>query len=240
LGLPGQKFRTRIMKVIWEDGQVATNEYRARLADLVEPGSKILHAGCGWDKNKVSEQFKDSCEVIGIDLDSRVETLFHSEFHLASLESVPLPEKTFDVIISEYVFEHLDHPETVLSEFKRLLKPGGKILVLTPNAYSYKTLAARLTPQQFHILMGRHRYGRGHEADMYPTVFRCNVEKTFRTIAKRVGLDVSDVRFMTNGPTWFAKLPGVFELFHVFHLGIRRWNVARQLRCAVMVELKHQ
>jgi ubiquinone/menaquinone biosynthesis C-methylase UbiE len=224
----------------WDDGQVATNEYRARLAELVEPGMKILHAGCGWDKNQISGQFKNNCTVIGIDLDPRVETLFHSEFYLASLDSVPLPANTFDVIISEYVFEHLSDPDAALAEFKRLLKPSGTIVILTPNAYSYKTLAARMTPQSFHVLMGRHRYGRGHEADMYPTLFRCNVENKFRKIAGRVGLKVSAVRFVTNGPTWFAKLPVIFELFHVFHLSIKRWGAARRLRCALMVELKHQ
>jgi ubiquinone/menaquinone biosynthesis C-methylase UbiE len=201
---------------------------------------KILHAGCGWDKNEISRQFKDKCKVIGVDLDARVETLFHSEFHLASLESVPFPANSFDVIISEYVFEHLANPERVLAELKRVLKPSGTILVLTPNFHSYKTLAARLTPHRFHVLMGRHRYGMGHEEDMYPTFFRSNTEAEFREFARRVGLKVSDVRFVTNGPTWFAKMPGLFELFHVLHAGVERWNAIRRLRCALIVELKHQ
>ena len=228
------------MRERWANGQIATNEYRARLAELVKPGMKILHAGCGWDKNEISRQFKEQCTVIGVDLDPRVETLFHSEFHLASLESVPFPAKAFDVIISEYVFEHLGHPERVLAELKRVLKPSGTILVLTPNFHSYKTLAARVTPQKFHVLMGRHRYGTGHEADMYPTLFRCNTEAEFEQLANRVGLKVSEVRFVTNGPTWFAKLPGLFELFHIFHLGIKTWSLGRRLRCALIVELKNQ
>ena len=178
--------------------------------------------------------------VIGVDLDPRVETLFHSEFHLASLETLPFPANTFDVIISEYVFEHLTNPEGVLAELKRVLKASGTILVLTPNYYSYKTFFARVTPQRFHVMMGRHRYGRGHEADMYPTLFRCNTEGQFREFAERVGLRIAEVRFVTNGPTWFAKMPGLFELFHGFHLGVRNWNLARRLRCALIVELKNQ
>lgn len=228
------------MKERWASGQIATNEYRARLAELVKPGMRILHAGCGWDKNDVSRQFKNACTVVGVDLDRRVQALFHSEFHLASLESLPFPAESFDVIFSEYVFEHLTDPERVLRELRRVLKHSGTIVVLTPNYYSYKTLAARLTPQKFHVLMGRHRYGAGHEADMYPTRFRCNTQAQFQESARRAGLRILNLRFVTNGPTWFAKIPGLFELFHAFHLAIMKWDLGRQLRCALIVELKNQ
>jgi len=228
------------MKERWASGQIATNEYRTRLAELVKPGMKILHAGCGWDKNDVSRQFKNECTVVGVDVDPRVQTLFHSEFHLASLESLPFPAESFDVIFSEYVFEHLTDPEGVLAELKRVLKPSGTVVVLTPNYYSYKTLAARVTPQKVHVLMGRHRYGAGHEEDMYPTLFRCNTQAQFRELAGRTGLRILNLHFVTNGPTWFAKIPGLFELFHGFHLGIKKWDLARQLRCALIVELKNQ
>lgn len=228
------------MKERWANGQIATNEYRARLAELVKPGMRILHAGCGWDKNDVSRQFKNVCTVVGVDFDTRVQALYHSEFHLASLESLPFPAESFDVIFSEYVFEHLTDPEGVLAELRRVLKPSGTVVILTPNYYSYKTLAARLTPQAFHVLMGRHRYGAGHEQDMYPTRFLCNTQARFHELAGRAGLRILNLRFVTNGPTWFAKIPGLFELFHCFHLGIKKWDLLRQLRCALIVELKYQ
>jgi ubiquinone/menaquinone biosynthesis C-methylase UbiE len=163
--------------------------------------------------------------------------MFHSEFHLASLESLPFQSETFDAIFSEYVFEHLADPERVLQELKRVLKPSGAILILTPNYYSYKTLAARFTPQNFHVMMGRHRYGSGQEADMYPTLYRCNTRSKFEDLAQRVGLRISDLQFVTNGPTWFQRIPGLFEIFHAFHLVIERLNRTRQLRCALIVEM---
>jgi ubiquinone/menaquinone biosynthesis C-methylase UbiE len=225
------------MKDKWGNGQNATNAYRSHLAEVVKPGMTILHAGCGWDKNDVSRRFKNSCKVVGVDLDPRVESRFHSEFHLGSLDSLPFPAEKFDVIFSEYVFEHLANPELALAEMARVLKPNGVILILTPNYHSYKTIAARLTPQKFHVQMGRHRYGSGHEDDMYPTLFRCNTESAYIRIAKRTGLTIVNLSFVTNGPTWFAKIPGLFELFHVFHLAIQNWNWFRKFRCALIVEL---
>jgi ubiquinone/menaquinone biosynthesis C-methylase UbiE len=234
----GQGFRSRIMRERWSDGRNATDKYRGRLVELVKARTTILHAGCGWDKNEVSAQFKTTCTVVGVDLDPRVESMFHSEFHLASLESLPFGQETFDTIFSEYVFEHLADPEQVLRELKRVLKPSGTILILTPNYYSYKTLAARLTPHRFHVVMGRHRYGAGHEADMYPTLYRCNTRFQFEELAQRAGLRIADVQFVTNGPTWFQRVPGLFEIFHGFHLAIDRWKWASQLRCALIVEMR--
>jgi 2-polyprenyl-3-methyl-5-hydroxy-6-metoxy-1,4-benzoquinol methylase len=45
--------------------------------------------------------------------------MFHSEFHLASLGSLPFDAGTFDMIFSEYVFEHLADPERVLTKSAR-------------------------------------------------------------------------------------------------------------------------
>ena len=222
----------------WANGRNATEAYKARLAQLVAPGMRILHAGCGWDKNEVSRPFKDQCKVIGVDSDPRVQSMFHGEFHLASLEALPFPNEHFDLIISEYVFEHLSDPHTVLGEMARVLRRGKRILVLTPNLYSYKTFAARLTPQAFHVVAGRHRYGKGHEKDMYSTLYRCNTRQAFDAIAQTVGLQVEGVLYVTNGPTWFTRIPGLFGVFHLFHLAIRRWDRAQQLRCEIIVELK--
>jgi ubiquinone/menaquinone biosynthesis C-methylase UbiE len=226
------------MREQWAAGRNATNAYRKRLRELVKPGMRILHAGCGWDKNEISREFKDVCTVIGVDMDDRVKTMFHSEFRLASLEALPFPADSFDVIFSEYVFEHLRDPEQVLLEMKRVVKPSGSILILAPNYFSYKTIAARLTPHRFHLLVGRHRYGGGHDEDMYPTLFRCNTKRQFETLSSRVGLKIRRFRFVTNGPTWFEKIPGLFGLFHFFHSAVRDLDLGSQLRCALIVELR--
>ena len=43
----------------------------------------------------------------------------------------------YDLIVVSHILEHLDDPTAYLLELKPLLKPGGKILAITPNAYSY-------------------------------------------------------------------------------------------------------
>jgi SAM-dependent methyltransferase len=227
------------MQERWESGGGATRHYKERLRELVKPGMRILHAGCGWDKKEVSRPYIDSCQVVGVDLDPRVASMFHSEFHLGSLTSMPFEPASFDLVFCEYVVEHLEDPEGAFREMGRVLKPGGRILLLTPNLFSYKVLAAACTPQRFHVWMGRIRYGRGEEADMYPTLYRCNTAARARQLADQVGLDIVAVDLVTNGPTWFEKFPVVFELFDVFHRAIARWDALRQLRCALLIELSN-
>lgn len=239
MNLIGQRSRTRVMKERWSAGGGATRRYQERLAELVKPGMRILHAGCGWDKKEVSRPFIQMCKVVGVDLDPRVASMFHSEFHLGSLNSMPFESASFDLIFCEYVVEHLDDPAGAFREMQRVLKPGGRLLLLTPNLYSYKVLAAATTPHQFHIWMGRIRYGRGQEADMYPTLYRCNTAARFRELARGAGLETVGIDFVTNGPTWFEKFPVLFEIFDLYHRLIARLGALRHLRCALVVELRN-
>jgi ubiquinone/menaquinone biosynthesis C-methylase UbiE len=231
-------FRSEVMLTRWGRISRATREYQERLAQILEPGMTILHAGCGWDKHEITRPYRDTCRVVGVDLDPRVEPRFHSEFRLAALSDLPFDPEAFDVIACEYVLEHVQDPAAAFREMRRVLRPGGRIIVLTPNLLSYKSLTARLTPHEFHHVVGRVRYGAGHEDDMYPTVFRCNTARRLRRVAAQAGLEVGPIEFVNNGPTWFRRLPLLFEAFHLYHLALDRWSLARHLRCALLVELR--
>ena len=232
-----QADRTQTMHDAWHGGENATDQYREFLATLIRPGMSVLHAGCGWDKNNVTRPYKNVCKVVGVDLDPRVTPQFHSEFHLASLSDLPFADNRFDMVVSEYVLEHIENPINVFRELYRVLNSGGRFVVLTPNLYSYKSLTARYTPYRFHLWAGRIRYGAGHEADMYPTHFQCNTIRRFRRLAKASGFRIVSEHLINNGPTWFEKIPIVFQFFHFFHLLIDRSRWAQQLRCALIVEL---
>jgi ubiquinone/menaquinone biosynthesis C-methylase UbiE len=227
------------MREYWGRRGDDIQRYKLRLGQLVRPGMRVLHAGCGWDKQGVSRPYADHCKVIGIDLDPRVATLFHSEFLLGSVSQMPFDADSFDLVFCEYVVEHLRDPLAAFREMQRVLRPGGRILVLTPNLYSYKAIGAACTPHRFHVWMGRIRFGEGQEADMYPTLYRCNTERAFRRVARQAGLEVVGVELVTTGPTWFEKFPVLFEIFDVFHRGIERVELLRQLRCNLIVELRN-
>ncbi|KYQ66677.1 hypothetical protein AXH09_26675 [Pseudomonas aeruginosa] len=58
------------------------------------------------------------------------------------------PDGHFDVIVSFETLEHVEHPEALLTEFHRLLSPGGRIVVSVPNDWSDETGE---DPNPFHL-----------------------------------------------------------------------------------------
>lgn len=56
-----------------------------------------------------------------------------------SVEELPFPDATFDFAMAIDVIEHLYHPERLLSELFRVLKPGGRALVETDNDATFFT-----------------------------------------------------------------------------------------------------
>ena len=46
---------------------------------------------------------------------------------------LPWPNDTYDIVVSEAMIEHLKDPKTYLEQMKRLVKPGGHIIISTPN-----------------------------------------------------------------------------------------------------------
>ncbi|QTH63067.1 class I SAM-dependent methyltransferase [Psychrosphaera ytuae] len=91
-------------------------------------------------------------DVVGVDLKpERIAPIieeFKLNIHACNIELSPLPfpDNSFEYIIFSEVFEHLriDLPFT-LSQLNRVLKPGGKLLLTTPNVYSLPSIARFLT-----------------------------------------------------------------------------------------------
>jgi 2-polyprenyl-3-methyl-5-hydroxy-6-metoxy-1,4-benzoquinol methylase len=57
-------------------------------------------------------------------------------------EPLAVVDGSFDAIVSTEVIEHLENPRAVFREFCRLLRPGGTLLLSTPNQESLRSLAA--------------------------------------------------------------------------------------------------
>ncbi len=51
----------------------------------------------------------------------------------ASAEALPFPDSSFDAVATLEMLEHTEDPAAVLSECRRVLKPGGRLLVSVPN-----------------------------------------------------------------------------------------------------------
>jgi SAM-dependent methyltransferase len=78
-------------------------------------------------------------EVEGADTDPeavRNATLKGLSVSLGSLEELRYPDDWFDAICMSHVVEHLHDPLLTIKECYRILKPGGRLTLITPNALS--------------------------------------------------------------------------------------------------------
>lgn len=64
------------------------------------------------------------------------------------------PDSLFDTILSIEVIEHLENPRAVFREFHRLLRPGGRLILTTPNQESLRSLLALLGGRHFASFLG--------------------------------------------------------------------------------------
>lgn len=71
-------------------------------------------------------------------------------YEVASAEQLPYSDQSFDLITAFEVIEHLDEPNRLVSEAKRLLTPGGQFVVSTPNRLYYEETRRLSGPNPFH------------------------------------------------------------------------------------------
>jgi SAM-dependent methyltransferase len=131
-------------------------------------------------------------KVIGVDVDPSAESNpFIDEFHLLESGSSawPVSDASIDLILSDWVLEHIEEPDFFFSEARRVLKPGGKLCIRTSNKWSYVSTFARLIPERYHYwILSKIQPGRKCE-DIFPTRYACNTPPTIRKKLRMSGFD---------------------------------------------------
>ena len=150
---------------------------------------RLLDVGCG--NGRFLAQMRDlGWEVMGIEPDPKAVSIAKEHFGLevfqGTLEEAGFPDSSFDAIAMNHVIEHVPDPIGLLAECRRVLKPGGKLVVVTPNIQS----------------LGRRLFGehwRGWEVPRHLFLFS---PKSLRACAERAGFVVQNLRTTSKGARW--------------------------------------
>ena len=117
----------------------------------------VLDVGCGTGVN--AEQLRTmGHRVFGVDLSPTAVGGFRKAGFAGAVAdastTLPFAEASFDLVFASEVIEHLADGESFLKELRRVLKPGGRLLLSTPNSafwvYRIYALAGRTLTEVQH------------------------------------------------------------------------------------------
>lgn len=159
-----------------------------------ENRGRLLDVGCG-NGFFLNQMRRLGWDVEGVEPDGRAASVARTKFGLkvfqGSLEEAKFPYECFDAITMNHVIEHVLDPIGLLRECRRVLRPGGKLVVMTPNI---RSLGARIFGE----------YWRGLEVPRHLFLF---APQTINACAKTAGLTIQDLRTTANMASfiWYAS-----------------------------------
>jgi 2-polyprenyl-3-methyl-5-hydroxy-6-metoxy-1,4-benzoquinol methylase len=100
------------------------------------PSGRLLDVGCGDGAYLNLMRSLGWSTTVGVDPDPKAVQRAHArrlDVRLGTLDDVDLPAESFDAITLNHSVEHVHDPVSLLRECRRLLAPGGELIVYTPN-----------------------------------------------------------------------------------------------------------
>ena len=146
--------------------------HRYALAKEFVKGKKVLDIACG--EGYGSHLLAETAEMVqGVDIDEIVIAKAKNKyagrnlsFVAGSVEKIPFETSSFDVVVSFETLEHISAHDIMLGELKRVLKPGGILLISTPDKKSYSDKPGYSNPY--------------HQKELSEEEFRILLKKYFR------------------------------------------------------------
>jgi SAM-dependent methyltransferase len=208
--------------------------YRQLVCEAAASGAEIVHLGAG----KLS--LRDACgpaldgkKIWAVEPDRETLEQNPTPHKLcAPGEAIPLPAESVDAVVCEYVVEHLVDPPAVLRELRRILRPGGRFVFVTPNAWSYSAIATRLTSQGFHerFLARLMRIGGSANEKPFPTAFRMNTRADIERLAREEGFTLRALYSSVDHPTYTYPFPLLHQLAVLWHVMLDKLDLLEPFR----------
>jgi 2-polyprenyl-3-methyl-5-hydroxy-6-metoxy-1,4-benzoquinol methylase len=157
-------------------------------------GGCVVDVGCGAG-NLYTHLGSGFARYIGVDAVKYADFPAQAEFCHLDLDTgrISLPDASADVVAAVEVIEHLENPREFMRKLVRLAKPGGWIIVTTPNQLSLLSLLTLIVKQRFQAF----------QDVQYPAHLTALLEIDLRRIAQECGLQEIAIDYSGSG-----RIPG--------------------------------
>jgi len=164
--------------------------------------NKLLDVGCGTGNLLSFISSKYDTQIAGIDLSPNMLEIARkklgekADLRVEDSENLPFDDSTFDIVTCTDSFHHYPHPENVLAEMRRVLKPGGTVVIADPWAP---------TPFRQFVNISM-RFSKGGEVKLYG-------ETEIRKLLKNAGFKAIELEqikgknaFIVTASNWNEKI----------------------------------
>jgi SAM-dependent methyltransferase len=107
------------------------------LVAAIGRGKRVLDLGCR--SGALTRHFLDGNTVVGLDVDpsalEKAASLGIEPVQANVEEPLPFEDASFDAVVAGELFEHLQFPDALVGEIRRVLRPGGVLAGSVPNAF---------------------------------------------------------------------------------------------------------
>ncbi len=192
----------------------------------VKPG-RILDVGCG-DGRRLAEMKKRGWDVLGLETNSAAAAVGRDTYGVSvligTLEALNLPSESFDAVIANHVIEHVFDPISFLIQCYRVLKPGGRLVIITPNSeglghHCYKANWRGLEPpRHLHIFSWKSLSQAAQKAGLMP----CEI---WTTSANTQLFAIGSIALRKSDPYGIGKYPRFTT--HLESIGFQLWATFR-------------
>ena len=138
LTFTGERFLPEVRGAIWYE-----HWHRYAVVSPLAAGKRVLDAASGEGYGSFLLA-RDAASVVGVDVSAAA--VAHAQqryaranqrFVAASVTALPLPDASIDLVVSFETIEHLTEQAPMLAEFRRVLAPGGVLVISSPNRPVY-------------------------------------------------------------------------------------------------------
>ncbi|MEP7340599.1 MAG: methyltransferase domain-containing protein [Acidobacteriota bacterium] len=167
----------------------------ATLARRQLKGETLVDVGCGT--GHLRSFVRSCCErYLGVDVVRYEGFPADAEFFRVDLDSgqAPFPDHSAELVVSVETIEHLENPRAFMRELTRLAKPGGWVVITTPNQLSLLSLLTLLIKRRFSAFQDVH----------YPAHITALLEVDLLRIAAECGLREVELAYSLNGRVIFT------------------------------------
>jgi 2-polyprenyl-3-methyl-5-hydroxy-6-metoxy-1,4-benzoquinol methylase len=168
-------------RFLWRSGLVVEHDELDSMGLRLAPPGRILDVGCG-SGTLLQRMRIAGWEVEGVDFDEKAIDRAWREYGLrvrhGDLHAACYPDKSFDAVTMNHLIEHVHDPIALLTESRRILRAGGRLVAVTPNIASW----------------GHSRFGRNWRGLEPPRHLHLFSPTTLAETARRAGFARIEVR----------------------------------------------